>query len=243
MADTLNKFGTVSDGLDRAQIHESPPINGVINARPPPESTHNEKHHFRRSIGEKLSTLIHPRRGLDRIKNSLHDGHINSADQPGLQVDNDEPAPILAPNSPLDTKEMRLNHGVEEKPIMPPIKKLVREPVITVKKLVSDQGGIEFAENVGQSAVSHGASVNILRQEQKVEDASTEDEVLAEMETLVQLKQLRQDEFVRWSVDRHVRKIGIMQKPGPRPQRPPLFESQKGGSSRAQWSTYGKLVS
>lgn len=242
MADTVDKFGTISDGLDRAQIHESPPVNGVTNARPPPETTHHEKHRFRRSVGEKLSTLIHPRRNLDRIKNSLHDGHTNSADQPGVQVDNDIPAPILAPNPPSDAKAMRLNHEVDEEPSIPPIKKLVREPVVTVKKFVADQSGTEFAENVGKSAVSHGASVNILRQEQKVEEASTEDQALAEMETLVQLKQLRQDEFVRWSVDRHVRKIGIMQGPGPPPQRPPLYGNQKVGSSQAQWGNYGKLL-
>jgi len=243
MAATVDQFGTISDGLDRAQIHESPPVNGVTNARPIRETTHHEKHRFRRSISKKLSTLIHPRLGLDRIKNSVYDGHTNSADHQGLRVDNDEPAPLLAPQPPSNTKEMRLNHAIEDKLNMPSIKKLVREPVMTVKKLVSDQGGIEFAENIGQSAVSHGASVNILRQEQKVEDASTEDEALAEMETLVQLKQLRQDEFVRWSVDRHVRKIGIMHEPGLRPQRPPLLESHEVGSSQGQWSTYGKLVS
>lgn len=243
MAAMLDQFGAVSDGLDRAQIHESPPVNGVTNARPTAEITHGEKHCFRRNIGKKLSTLIHPRLGLDRIKNSIYDRHTNSADQPGLRVDNDEPAPLLAPTPSLDTKKMRLNHVIEDKPNMPPIKKLIREPVVTMKKLISDQGGVEFAENIGQSAVSHGASVNILRQEQKVEDASTEDEVIAEMETLVQLKQLRQDEFVRWSVDRHVRKIEIMRAPGLRPQRPPLFESRESESSQARWSIYSKLIS
>lgn len=62
-----------------------------------------------------------------------------------------------------------------------------------------------------ESEVSHGASVELVRQSDRIAAATAESEKAAEVQTFMQMKQLRQDAYVRWSINRHVRRVGRTQ--------------------------------
>lgn len=141
---------------------------------------------------------------------------------------------ILAPPPPHSEDE-RLVHELQEQPTNPTVKHFVQEPISAIKSVLSNEGGSEFAENIAKSEVPHGASVNLLRQEEKLTEATTEEEIAAETEAIVQLKRLRQDAFARWSIDRHVREVSQILELNELSESPKDTEEVQNASSWPHW--------
>lgn len=221
MASTVNDFGSASNGLDRAEIHKAPPIHADIDSRPSLNALQYEKPSVRHAIGENfLSLVVHPRYGWNKLKATIHEKKeaTERAHPPA-----DDSAPTLAP-TPLigDIEQERLVHDVDEKPKIPAAKQFLRHPITSLQETVQDQRGKDFAENVMKAEISHGVDVHTVRQADKVTQATDLESKEAEKQTLVQMKQLRQDAFVRWTVDRHVRKVVRTRLVHAPPKRPPL---------------------
>lgn len=242
MASEINNFGVTSNGLDRAQIDVAPPVDAPTDPRPPTEALNYQKPSIRRTVKDNLlSVVVHPRYGINKIKAAISEKHEATANEHHEHEHDPDHAPTLAPAPPISSLENeRLEHSLDEKPKFPPAKEFIKHPMSSVQSTVQDQRGSDWAENMAKSEIAHGAEVQIVRQADKVTNASTEPEKAAELQTLVQLKQTRQDEMVRWSIDRHVRRVGRTHVPEKPPERPPLYSKQDPSQS---WSKYFGKVS
>jgi hypothetical protein len=238
MAPGINDFGLTSNGLDRAQIDVGPQSDDNTDPRPPSEAMDYRKPSIRQAVKENLlSAAVHPRYGLSKIKAAIHEKHEASHSQPHNH--HDDHAPTLAPPPPDSSVEnQRLDNTFEEKPKFPPFKEFIHQPVQSVITTIQDQRGNDFAESIAKSEIAHGVDVQLLHQADKVEEASNESEEEAEYETFVQMKQLRQDFFVRWTIDRHVRILGRIKATPTPPTRPSLFTKTGTEDKQLTWKTY-----
>ncbi|KPI44925.1 uncharacterized protein AB675_2286 [Cyphellophora attinorum] len=195
-------FGVASQGLNRAEINVKPQVNQE-HPRAEAEQSHYRKPSIRRAIGDNFPSIVaHPQEGFRAVRRTVRQRRANSASQQA-SIEDDH-VPILAPAPPQGTGDERLKHELEKKRKYPPAEEFMRHPVDALKTLARDQGGDDFAENVAKSEVSHGADVRLLRQVDKIENAADEAKS-TEVAKLLQLKHARQDAFVRWTIDRHVR--------------------------------------
>lgn len=256
MASDINHFGIVSDGVDRAQIGVAPPVQATTNLRPPPEALNYQKPSIRQAIGDNLlSVVVHPQYGIKKIRAAVKEKREVTAKERQKDEhrdkqheddddDDDDHVPTLAPLPPFASiEDQRLEHDLNEKSKFPPAKDFMDRPFSALQSVVQDQRGSDFAENITKSEVAHGASVQLVRQRDKVAAAKTESEKAAEVETLVQMKQLRQDAYVRWTIDRHVRRVGRTQLMGEPPVRPPLFGKETPETAVKTWKIYAGDVS
>ena len=113
-------------------------------------------------------------------------------------------APTLAPPPSKDGEEDRLGEPLPEKKILPPAKEIVKHPLDSAKEVIHSQGGSGLAAKIAKTDVAHGDSVKLVRAAEQA-DADENDENLR-LE-ISKLKKSRQDSFVRWTLDRHVRQV------------------------------------
>ncbi|OQV06013.1 hypothetical protein CLAIMM_10656 [Cladophialophora immunda] len=234
-------FGDESQGVGRGQLNVFIPVL----SKSPQEQSHTPLR-YSRSEGEHSTdlprrhhSLLRSLKAVRKIQNGLlrRDKHVSHPAQDSPT----EPAPILAPTPPQDTTNVRLGPAVKEKPNVPRVEEFFRAPVSAARQLLESQGGEEFAENVAKSEVSHGASVAMVLESEKLEAASTSGEESCDPQFLESLKQLRQDSFTRWTIDRHVRHIGRIQAQIVSLKRPKDFvQHNEDGIERIQWRKYGQ---
>lgn len=245
MASDINQFGVISKGIDRAQFDVAPPVKTATDPRPPPEALKYQKPSIRRAVGDNLlSVVVHPQHGIKKIRAAVKEKREVTAKEHQEGGEGQDYVPTLAPSPPFTSVEgERLEHELDEKRQIPPLKEFIHQPYSAVLSTIQDQRGSDFAEDIMQPEVSHGASVELVRQSDKIAAAMTEGEKAAEVETFTQMKQLRQDAYVRWSIDRHVRRVGRTQLLGQPPERPPLFGEKAVGTTAESWRIYGTDVS
>ena len=150
-------------------------------------------------------------------------------------------APTLAPAPSLTTPNDRFSGEVLEKPSIP-LKEFVTKPVGAIKSLVHTKGGNEFAENVANTEVSHGANINFVLAHEKIAASTNDRARLMAVQDFEELKKVRQDSLVRWTMDRHVRRVRAVQA-----QKPPWlgrkdFVRNDGGKEKMYWLDYGHHV-
>jgi hypothetical protein len=239
LASAIDHFGQISRGLDRAELGVGPPEDDSTNVRPPPEALNYEKPSIRQTVKNNLLlSIVHPHQGFNRIKSAIHEKHGTT------DYNHQGHAPTLAPVPPVSGLiAERLEHKVGAKPKFPPVKEFIRHPLPAIGATIRDQGGSGFAESLAKAEVSHGAEVQMLRQADKIDDASDEAGKKAEAEILVQMKQLRQDAFVRWTLDRHVRLVARMVEPDRPPPWPGLVTKLNAGNTTLTWADYSEAVS
>ncbi|KAK5045714.1 hypothetical protein LTR84_009083 [Exophiala bonariae] len=244
MASDINTFGVVSDGIDRAQFGVAPPIRVPTDPRPPPEALKYQKPSIRHVIGDNLlSVVVHPQYGIKKIRAAVKEKREATAKEhePPNERTGDEDAPTLAPLPPFQSIDSeRLEYELNEKPRFPPLRDFIHQPFTAVQSVVQDQRGSDLAENITSPEVAHGATVELVRQSDKVSAATTEDERTTAFETLVQMKQLRQDAYVRWTIDRHVRRVGRIQLLDGPPARPSLIGGTTTKNAVENWKTYAR---
>lgn len=204
MASSIDGFGQVSNGLDRAEIGVSPPICSTEIRPEVPARTH--KPSLRHVIKDSFTDILaHPQHGLRRVKRVIKEKNATE-DETQQSISH---VPILAPEPPLGFGNERWAEAPEEKSETPAVKDMIYSPISTLKSVACNQGGDEFAQNVARSEVTHSAAVRLIRQDQVVLKAPR-DELADEMETYAQHKHARQDAFVRWSIDRHTSRVAVL---------------------------------
>jgi hypothetical protein len=245
MASDIDQFGVISEGFDRAQFDVAPPVKAATDPRPPPEALKYQKPSIRRAVGDNfLSVVVHPQYGIKKIRAAVREKREVTAKGDQKDGERDDHVPTLAPSPPFRSVQgERLEHELDEKMKVPPLKEFIHQPYSAVLSMVQDQRGSDFAEDIMKPEISHGASVELVLQSDKIAAATTEEERAAEVETFTQMKQLRQDAYVRWSIDRHVRRVGRTQLLGQPPERPSLFGKRAVGTSAKGWKIYGTDVS
>lgn len=213
---TSNKSDVdLSLGLDRAELGQGPETKGA-DLRPQIDPSDHCQVSARQAIREILPTVFsHPRDGFRKIK-----AVAKEKKSTGTDTSTEQDIPVLAPAPPYAIGDERLEHELEPRRKFPPVKDFVYSPISALKTVAKDQGGDGFAAHVMKSEVSHGESVKLLQQESKLNQASPEENA-AEAQTLKQMNSARQDAFVRWTVDRHIRRVAVLRIVAPPPQTTP----------------------
>ncbi|KAJ9605903.1 hypothetical protein H2200_009752 [Cladophialophora chaetospira] len=241
MTTHIDDFGTVSSGLDRAQLDVSPHANEATNTRPSREAVGYRKPSIRRAFKDHLlSAIINPHSGASKIKAAFVEKHESSK----AESDDHKQLPTLAPTPPVGPlNKDRLTDDFVEKPRFPPAKEFLHNPVVAITTTVQDQHGQDTAENLIKAEICHGADVQLLNQAEKVENLPDGAEKDEEYETFVQMKHLRQDAFVRWTLDRHVRiVVRRIEVSDSLPKRPPFVSNVGEESNMLAWTDYGTKI-
>ena len=165
----------------------------------------------------------------------LHTSHKHHDSQPTT-------APDLAPAAIHDGDDDRLFHPVPEHK-GPQMKDVLHSPVDTVSSLLHGASGAKMAEVMDNQVIAHGANVNMIRVYDKVADAHSKDERQSALRELEDLKKARQDQYVRWTMDRHVLKV---RRVPPLNLQPPQRNDFRIGDQKEQgqlnWAMYGEHV-
>ena len=229
--------GGVAPGLDRAPLdsynvpNDLGPQNGEAESDDlsPKDSPHgpSKLRRMSRRLRVKLS-------GKTR---GVSDGHNDQR-----FFDTTTLAPTLAPGPETSNQYDRFSGDVPEKPTLLPMKDLATHPIDTIKSLGHLKGGNDFAEHVANTEISHGASVNLVLAHEKVEAATNDHDRSRATHGFELLKKERQDSLVRWTLDRHVRKVKNMEAQRPRRADKEEFARLEDGKKTIRWVDYGHHV-
>lgn len=190
-----------------------------------------------------------PKSGFRRISKSIKAKiHRRSHTHPDVSTDQrtlDKAvlAPTLSPNPTVATKEDRFDGEPPAKPSLPPVKDFLCSPIQTVKAVAHISGGGAVVEQIATKDVGHEAGVNLVRAEEDLADAKTKQEKTLALEKLATLRSVRQDSYVRWTLDRHIAKIGRYQPhPLTRKARHDFAQQRGNGKRETEWRSYGHYV-
>ena len=173
-----------------------------------------------------------------KVKTQTHKILHTSHDQQAPRLPT---APALAPPPTHDGDDDRLFHPAPEHK-GPEIKDLLHNPVDTVSSLLHGASGAKMAAVMDNQVIAHGADVNLVRVYDKVVDAENKEEEQSALGELEDLKKTRQDQYVRWTMDRHVLKVRrIPPLSLQRPQQKDFkMDDQEGG--QVNWALYSQHV-
>ena len=151
-------------------------------------------------------------------------------------------APTLAPAATHDGDDDRLFHPVPEHK-EPQVKDFLHSPVETVSSLLHGASGEKMAAVMDNQVIAHGANVNMVRAYDKVADADDKEHKDSALEELEDLKKTRQDQYVRWTMDRHVLKVRRIPPLNiQRPQMKDFRTSDQKQAGQVDWAMYGQHV-
>ncbi|KAL9130871.1 MAG: hypothetical protein Q9175_006917 [Cornicularia normoerica] len=120
------------------------------------------------------------------------------------------------------------------------IKDFAHQPVQTIKAKVERRTNREVAGNLATAEISHAHDVELVRAQDEIALANTEEQRLSAHQDLEGLKKARQDMFVRWTLDRHVLKIRQIERNSiPHKKRKDFIMKDISGHGKMNWTAYG----
>lgn len=123
------------------------------------------------------------------------------------------------------------------------IKDFAHQPVQTIKAKVERRTNREVAGNLATAEISHAHVVELVRAQDEIAKANTEEQRLSAHQDLEGLKKARQDMFVRWTIDRHVLKIRQIERNSiPHKKRKDFIVKDISGHGKMNWTAYGGHV-
>jgi hypothetical protein len=245
MAVLQDAFGHTSRGLDRGSMRNYTPVDGRAqpgNGCPVDTGTDTSVVTDNRSRSSGNVT----KRLSGRLRSKFHlkkQALLPSSDQETRRPELTIVAPTLAPAPPDTSEKDRFSKVLPNKPSLPPLKDFITSPLQTAQTIAEVQGGDDFAQNLTIAAATHEASVKFVRAYEKIAVTVTDaDEDLARKD-LELLKKARQDGFVRWTLDRHVHKVGRLKaRAGSMRPRKDFMAIDQHGRKVMQWEEYGDHV-
>ena len=230
-----------SSGLDRASFNVYDKAD-----RPSSSSSHSDDHftdadqvqadappasfaNVRRVSAKVRSKLKNQTHKILHTSNRQHTPHSSTA-------------PALAPTTAHDGDDDRLFHSVPEHR-GPQVKDLLDHPIETVSSLLHGASGAKAAEILDNQTIAHGADVKLVRAYEKAVDASDKEEQQSALAELDDLKKARQDQYVRWTMDRHVLKVRRIPPFNiKRPQKTDFIMRDQTNEGQINWAVYSQHV-
>jgi hypothetical protein len=242
MALLQDAFGHTASGLDRGFMRAYTPVDGrdkQADVSPVEDGTD----HFVGIANSRGSSSTATGRLSKKLRSKLHLNkkapNHDGVQEPGLAT----VAPTLAPPPPATAKRDRLSELPPDKPSLPPLKDFIQSPLKAATAIAQVHGGDDFAQNLATTAATHEASVKVVRAYEKIDETTSHEEEDLCRKDLELLKKVRQDSFVRWTLDRHVHKVGRLKaRPGTRRPMNDFREPSQGGHKVMQWNEYGNHV-
>ena len=100
-----------------------------------------------------------------------------------------------------------------------------------------------MADVVDSQVIAHGANVNLVRVYDKAADTDNKDERQLALKEWEDLKNARQDRYVRWTMDRHVLKVRRIPPLNlQRPQKKDFRIRDQKEEDQISWAIYGEHV-
>lgn len=146
-------------------------------------------------------------------------------------------APVLAEAKDAVPNATRLVHD-QPRPEKTTVKEKLQNPVDTVKSIVAGQGGHQAASSLLAKEVSHGQEVELVKAHDEVLTASSEAMKLLAIKELGALMKARQDQYVRWTMDRHVTKVRLRPHGTVEKKEKRDFVVMKEGKEKMDWEGY-----
>ena len=228
---------------DKADCHITAPLQQQAPNSSSSDGGSDDTGDHRREASESPRTFASVRRVSAKVRSKvktktykmLHTSHEQHAPKSPA-------APALAPAAVHDGDDDRLFHPAPEHK-GPQVKELLHNPVDTVSSLLHGASGAKMADVVDSQVIAHGANVNLVRVHDKLADTDNRDERQSALKELEDLKKARQDQYVRWTMDRHVLKVRRI--PPLNLQRPRKKDFRIGNQReevQINWGMYGEHV-
>ncbi|KAI4762603.1 hypothetical protein E4T51_04394 [Aureobasidium sp. EXF-12344] len=206
---------------DRAAINKSGRVQltNPVTPEPPVSPTHHSLRDSlderRHSAGAKLRKVLHISKPSDTATTN----------------------PILASDSAAKSYRSRLGNDLPD-PSKISADGLLHRPIDTIKDKISAQGSQQTAAQIATKEISHGQEVDLIKADDRVQEARTERErVIAEQERDY-LIQERQNIYVRWTMDRHVAQVRVMPKDTGKKDRSEFEHKTLSGETAVDWKAY-----
>ena len=208
--------------LDRAAVGSHGPENSSLDHHPAVDTeTRMTK---RERLSGKVKSLLH-------VRNDQTNETAN------------EDCATLAASPTAISGDGRLDESAPPKPGPEGFKQLIQHPVDTVKAKTERKTNKEVAANLLSPEVTHAQDVKLIRAQDTLDTAKTEEEKLEACNDLETLKKARQDLFVRWTMDRHVLKLKrLKSKEEQERSRRKARSHESTGDERLGWKGYGEQV-
>ena len=176
----------------------------------------------------------------EKAKNILHIGS-NTSGANSDSKGNTGAAPILADSDNHVSKE----RYVEDKPEPEhnKAKDLLHHPVDTITSKAGGTAGHQISANIAAKEIPHGQEVELVRAHDALLRSRNDTERLMAIENINELLQTRQDQFVRWTMDRHVQKVRLLPPKSVPWKTKEDFTRIRNGKKEVDWLAYGEHVS
>lgn len=162
--------------------------------------------------------------------------HIKTSSTAVIEPMNGE---TLAPTPDATATPYRLDKSPPPKGL-DGLKDFAHQPVRTIKAKSERRTNREVAKNLATAEISHAQDVELVLAQDQLAQAATGEEQSSAYQKLEVLKKARQDMFVRWTMDRHVTKIGRLErKPIPLRKRADFITKAEPRQGRTDWTAYG----
>lgn len=177
----------------------------------------------------------------EKAKNILHIGGSNTSGSNADSKGNTGNAPVLADSDDRISKA----RYVEDKPEPEhhKAKDLLHHPVDTVTSKVGGTAGHQISANIAAKEIPHGQEVELVRAHDALLRSRNDTERLMAIENINELLQTRQDQFVRWTMDRHVQKVRLLPPSSVPWKTRKDFMHIRNGKNEVDWFAYGEHVS
>ena len=254
MSSILGKSASLqhaSTGLDRAsfKVYDKAAGNIIDTPEIHRHSSSSSDNDGQFTDAEEVQADTHPtsfakvRRASAKVRSKLKtQTHklLHTSDQ--QQTPHAPTAPALAPAPAHNGDDDRLFHSVPEHR-GPQIKDVLDHPVETVSSLLHGASGAKAAEILDNQTITHGADVKLVRAYDKAVDASDMKEQRSALAELDDLKKARQDQYVRWTMDRHVLKVRRIPPFNiKRPQKTDFIMKDQTNEGQVDWAVYSQHV-
>lgn len=224
--------------LGRAELHQTSTSHSTSTDS---DSISDQKHlrHDSASFDDSHSHSLRQRFKL-KVKHALHiDDHASDH----LEEIEEDDVKILAPLPEEVDDDLRLD-GKLPASTTDKFKSFVKNPVSTVTSAIKSGGGLAVADNIITKEISHAQDVQLVQaQEEKIKAQESGINVEAAEEKVDRLMESRQNMYMRWALDRHVRKVRRLDCPElVFPERQPLPQIPGAEPVDPSWMTREQLV-
>lgn len=237
-------FGHTSTGLERGKLEVYTSVNAGREHDQGGRRSTEDGAEAGNAASKRTSPSASVRRLSKKFLAKFHKETKETMVSPSDQLTPDPTVlvPVLAPPPPDTSEKDRFHDPPPEPSSLPPLKDWMKSPLSTAKQVAHTQGGNDLAENLAKTDAGHEASVKIVRAHAKLTEATTGSEEELALKELEFLKKARQDQFVRWSLDRHIKKAGTLPPPIDQKPRSDFLIVDEQGKSVMHWNEYGKHV-
>ena len=121
---------------------------------------------------------------------------------------------------------------------------LLHDPIKATKSTIQDLVAGNVAENMLATEIPHDHDVNLIESQDAVLQAKTSEDRLKATYKRDELVENRQNEFVRWTLDRHVTRVKVVSNDAlPDRQKKDYQRTDKQGRVKTDWMSYCAHVS